>query len=589
MRPDNAQLLISPLAAYTLLSGLSMVPELTRGSLAARGPSEVGMLVLWLAAAAYPQNSSLAILAFGTRIVWWLSDLPFTWDSELMVALTDLAVVLHMIADGNKAADGVPLGQSMRRMMGWFYWFAGFWKINSSFLDSRYSCASLYFASLLDAYVPAHMLTPGLTNAAIAAAPALTIIVECGVGVLFLARAYSSRAPRCGTAGVLLATALHVGIDLTPPPNNIAAFSHKAALRYVWFAPRGSAAAIYEVRAHPLVGSVYVAVGAAVLALTIAAQQPASWAQWTAAPLDALRSTDVCAVDWHIVAHCALSALLVRALWLGEGRTPRADVPAEPAPTPLVHVLTLLCLLWCCAAVVLGTLEINTPNMFSNLRMQGGTNHLLRVPTSLLHTWRYSGWAVGDDPFSGGVVRIEHSTSSHINELYPSEFTAILTPGTVRLLAAANHSGRHFNSAVSRIVGPFAVPPRAADAPFVRFTLPAFEVRRLLRDARAHGDPFELTYTSLPNATGDERWRTSAKGRTIRLVEGGAGGAGSCTVVAAGDGGADACQPSDLALAPFPTRDFVARPLEAALGFLQTWNALPILRDGDDELHCYGS
>ena len=40
---------------------------------------------------------------------------------------------------------------------------------------------------------------------------------------------------------------------------------------------------------------------------------------------------------------------------------------------------------------VLGVLEINSVNMFSNLRMQGGTNHLLGLPTSLLHQWRYTG------------------------------------------------------------------------------------------------------------------------------------------------------------------------------------------------------
>ena len=30
--------------------------------------------------------------------------------------------------------------------MAWFYFFAGFWKLNTSFLDHRYSCASVHFA-----------------------------------------------------------------------------------------------------------------------------------------------------------------------------------------------------------------------------------------------------------------------------------------------------------------------------------------------------------------------------------------------------------------------------------------------------------
>lgn len=216
----------------------------------------------------------------------------------------------------------------------------------------------------------------------------------------------------------------------------------------------------------------------------------------------------------------------------------------------------------------------------------GGTNHLLGVPTALLHQWRYRGHAVSDDPFSGGIVRVEASSAPSVDEIYPADETPLLTSGTVRMLRLANHSGRHFNSAVARVVGPFAVPKRPADAPFVPYTLPAFEVRRLLRDARAARSPFEIVLTSLPGATGDERWRTSAAGRTLRLVEGTE--QAGCTVLAAG-GGASTCQLDDIALAPFPTRDFLAKPFEAAFGFLQAWNSLPVLSTEDTELHCYGS
>ena len=62
-----------------------------------------------------------------------------------------------------------------------------------------------------------------------------------------------------------------------------------------------------------------------------------------------------------------------------------------------------------------------------------------------------------------------------------------------------------------------------------------------------------------------------------------------CTVLEPGDGGDPECRPDDLALAPFPRRDFVARPFEAAFGFLQTWNSIPILSKDDEELHCFGS
>lgn len=78
--------------------------------------------------------------------------------------------------------------------------------------------ASVYLAQLLDAYVPPSLLEPWMADSVIEAAPALTVAVECGVGLLMIVAAYA-RAPRCRACGLLLATALHVGIDLTPPPN----------------------------------------------------------------------------------------------------------------------------------------------------------------------------------------------------------------------------------------------------------------------------------------------------------------------------------------------------------------------------------
>ena len=63
-----------------------------------------------------------------------------------------------MPADDDETLNNA-LGTSMRRQVAWFYFFAGFWKLNSSFLDHRYSCASVFMAQLLDAYVPPHLLS----------------------------------------------------------------------------------------------------------------------------------------------------------------------------------------------------------------------------------------------------------------------------------------------------------------------------------------------------------------------------------------------------------------------------------------------
>jgi hypothetical protein len=425
-------------------------------------------------------------------------------------------------------------------------------------------------AQLLDAYVPPHLLSPALVHAAIVTSPAVTVIFECGIGVLMLLGEHTSLRA-CGTAGVLLALILHIGIDITPAPHNIANFSHKIGLRYLWFAPVGCAAAVQEAITRPLrVGSLYVGIGACALAATVAIQQPEVWAQWTSAPGVSLRTLDARRVDWHVGAHFALSALLVRGIFYGES-SGRAGPTAAPdtmeskvvagkgtGVTLIVHVNTLLCILWSVGTAVLGVTDNATPNMYSNLRQQGGSNHVLGVPMSLLQQWRYSGHGVGNDPFGGGLVRVEHSNSTHMAGYCPAETSTALSAGSVRLARQVGHSGRVFNPAFALNIGPRALPPRP-DGPFVRYTLPAYELRRQLRDARAGGatamaEPFELVYTSLPGATGDEQWRANARGRTVKLVVH-ERGRESCLVLAAGSGDPESCQPDDLALAPFPAPD----------------------------------
>ena len=125
-----------------------------------------------------------------------------------MAALTDLAVVTHMVvADGAAMSDLTnALGTTMRRQMGIFYFFAGFWKLNSSFMDHRFSCSSIYLAQLLDAYVPPGVLSSEHIQLVLEASPALTVVLECGVGLLMLLHAYFPL-PRCGAASVVPAFA----------------------------------------------------------------------------------------------------------------------------------------------------------------------------------------------------------------------------------------------------------------------------------------------------------------------------------------------------------------------------------------------
>ena len=71
----------------------------------------------------------------------------------------------------------------MRSQLVYFYAAAAFFKINTAFLDPRYSCASPYVAQLLAAYLPDTLSLPLLASL-VAAAPCT---VALGKSVLALA------------------------------------------------------------------------------------------------------------------------------------------------------------------------------------------------------------------------------------------------------------------------------------------------------------------------------------------------------------------------------------------------------------------
>jgi hypothetical protein len=500
------------LRAFCWVWGLSQPLQLNRGSLTARGPFQLLQAALCAGVAVWPSRWLLALALVG-RLCQFGLRMPYTFDSDVLQMLLNAAVLLHVLVSREGPASQ-PLGETTRRMLGVFYVFAGGWKLNTSFLDYRYSCASTYFAQLIDAYVPLLGLAPSaeLVALAVQASPWLTLVLECSVGVTML---LADLSPRWGYLALVLASALHLGIDITPKPNNIASFSHACGIAYMWFAPTGVAAAVQEVKASPLVaGACYGTVGAAFLGLTIYAQQP----ELLFEPGQMSKLVWHRDLDLHAASHPMLTALLFRALYLGGSCAATAVDTATGLPmvttaktaghqqqqpgraSRLVSwVLVATTFSWACLSIVFGVMEMNSPNMFSNVRLQGGSNHLL-LPTGLLQQAYYEGWQATENPFGGGIIRIEATDSTWINGMYPAEYTPVLTDGTQQLLRDAGHSGRHFNSLITRVVGAFAVPSRPPGSAFVKYTLPAFEVRRLLKEARQHNESFSLEYSHLPGA-----------------------------------------------------------------------------------------
>ena len=103
------------------------------------------------------------------------------------------------------------------------------------------SCAPVFVLTLL----PTLGITPAahLAQLIARASPVITILGEAAIGVLLL---LPSR--RLARYAVGLALLLHLGIALTPPPNNAVPFSLKCVVRLIITHPFGVSAALGEVR-----------------------------------------------------------------------------------------------------------------------------------------------------------------------------------------------------------------------------------------------------------------------------------------------------------------------------------------------------
>lgn len=452
-----------------------------------------------------PLVSCAAVLA---RVAMYAVQAPFIWDSCVWSLFTDLTFVASTLVFREDGAVRA-CADLIRIQMGLFYIGAGFWKINSAFLDPHVSCAPIYVASLIS-YVP-EALTPHWTSVMLRLAPVATIIGECGLGICLLMPGRRAR-----RVGALLAALLHYAIALTPHPNQVSGFGVFCVTRFFFVLPAPFATAISETMALP--------------------SSVRAWAARvvsTALVVTSIRATSMPGVfiDWCLPVQTALCLLLCRACWLPDEQ-PKVNLAAAPPPprrrallgAARVIALTLT-VLYVFVFQQLGLMDISATSPFSSIREHGGSNHFL-LPTSLLFQWSYT---TSLEPFSGGVVRVTRSTSDYMNALYPANCSDELSPRVVALLRAAGHSALEFNPTVRQMIGadlrahePYWRP--SSRKPFPSYTIPAVQLRRMLAEVRDRGEGFELEYEVLPGVVGDETWRKTAVERSVRLVEDGRGG-----------------------------------------------------------------
>lgn len=550
----RTELQVDLLCVYTRLWGaceLLCLEEQCNGAILILAHSKFALAVVAvsiLAAMVHPTVQTFGVaLLMKTLLRAWAA--PLIFDSEVWCGFTDVAVVLVMLQEGcgydvrwrGSAREHNSLVTMFshigRLQMAIFYAAAGFWKINTSFLDPRTSCAPIFAVSLISEHCPAWLMHPALIWVAVRASPIITILVELGAGV---AMAIPTR--RTLLIGLGLTLLLHTGISFTPAPNGIASFSALSVTRMFFLFPEATSRALPEVFNLSKPFSIATILTLAVLAPMTKAVGPQR------VPAIFFAGQLVLYVRTMIIAGTLCEPMSLVAARTGE--FPRGS-----------KFLLALAAFYAFGSQVLGLIDMGAASPFASIRLQGGSNHLL-VSTNILQ-----------GRVSGDIVRVEFTDSVHMNSLYPADNTEFLPQEVVKLLRQHGHIGRQFNPTPRRVLGPEFrknsphIKP-GGDTKFLPYTVPALELRRLLAEARALNETFVLSYTKLHGA-GDESWRLSSGDENVVLYD--TPGNRFCT------SNGVACSKDELAL--MPELGFWAR--KVSLYF-----PLPVVPSASPELPC---
>ncbi|CAE8714092.1 unnamed protein product [Polarella glacialis] len=151
-------------------------------------------------------------------------------------------------------------------------------------------------------------------------------------------------------------------------------------------------------------------------------------------------------------------------------------------------------------AIMLGVMDMSNQEMYSSLNESGGSNHML-LPTGMVQqifatSPTLAEWfPAANDVFGGGLVRVDHTDSKAINAIYPGETTGRLDSRVLEVLREIGHQAREFSFETGRVMGPGFGTPNPTGSAFVRYTVPALELRRMLAEAQVAGEAFSLVYS----------------------------------------------------------------------------------------------
>ena len=483
------------------------------------------MLVLLKAWISNPSKSRLDDIARRVGFVlplagaawYWIGKMPFCWESDLWSVQVDCMITVWILAYGMESSASIP-SDTLQEMFACYYTAAGFWKINSHFLDPKASCATVFMSQHIAAFT-SNILTRSqqvsLAKNLSPYAPIVTIGVELSMGLpLVLGRLSQSRPKnRFWTRlGLFIILQFHLAVCVTPEPNNISLFALQCATRLVMILdPVALQQTALTMQPHWLVLSTLVVV------VTIYGIQqtftPLNWAFAIYIPVMVFLSLAVALEHFN-----ASKETMAVPLEGQEGKAPPKRQRRRPVWT---YMATGAALFYSFGTITLGFMEEASNNMFANLKIHGGSNHMI-LPTGLLFRWfRDAGDA---HPYGGGEIRIESTTSNWLQTIYPNDLTHVLGPTDLAADLLEEGVGAQkpnfFNAGANRVLGlrerGWVRPP--PDGRFIKYSVPSLEWKRLLSEAIVKDDNFKVVYSHLPGSGGDELWRAGAFERKVWLV-----------------------------------------------------------------------
>jgi hypothetical protein len=443
--------------------------------------------------------------------------------------------------DPAKNADAV--FDAIRGMFSWYYFASGFWKLNNHFWNPDSSCATVFFIQILAQYVAPFVKSEeillSITRFAKRIAPAASLGIELGMGGLqVIGTVFGSRT--CQRCGALLAMFFHLLVCMMPRPHDIANFALLCGARLIVFA------SVEGTNKAPLAAKPWLPHFAAISVVVAAVGCSAEFTQQT----------------WACVMYIPIGGFVAYAIAAEEILPAKVQSLSTTVDRPRwVLLASGVAFSYSFLGIITGLQEESTPNMFANLKTHGGIDSHWLFPTGLLFH------AFGDypdsHPFGGGEVRIEETTSLWLKTVYPNDLSALLEPRmSIHLFESIGHHAPYiFNPGLARVLG--ITPPQAQ---FYQYTVPALELKRLLREAKKRDEDFDLTYAQLPGTKGDEVWRSTATKRRFYVKVHG-GQVTECNYVTEATRTSTLCGSDDLPMLPDDSVPFILQRISMYLAY----------------------